>query len=171
MKSLVIAALVAAPSLAFAGKPSPAAAAKAAAAWNKSLYDKDDAKPLGGIAFPFVSVAYEGTEESCKESTIADAAGMAGSDSRLQCLRENVDHDGTPVALTAKIEKALGRNLAAHTKEIDAAGRTSTLVIIQAMTCAKDSVYSDVVIAVRTDAHGAPKVAGVWSQNGPCQDL
>ena len=154
---------------AYAGKPSTAAAAKAASAWQQSLYGKDDAKLLGAMAFPFVSVAYQGGEVRCEDATIADAAGMAGDDGRLECIRSNVPHDGTPVALTAKAEKALGRSLAAHRKEIDAAGKRATLVLIQQMKCGKDAVYTDVVIAVR-DEHGAAKVAGVWSQTGTCDD-
>ncbi len=170
MRNVMIAAMVmAAPTVAWAGKkPTAAEAKKAAQAWLAAATGGDDAPRVPALvaatALPFLSAAYEVPDASCAWSTVAKPDGLADA---LTCLAGHIDEHTAKSKLEPwKAKDLRGVAFADHDKEAAAFAKDATLVALspECYSGADDLV----VFAVTKDDKGAAKVSAVVIENDQC---
>jgi hypothetical protein len=168
-KRMIVAAALAVPAVAWAGKkPSAAEAKQAAKAWLAAANPGGEAKTdalVAATALPFTSAAYEVPDASCPWGTVAKADDLADA---LGCLTGHISEHTAKAKLKAwKAKDLRGVAFADHDKQAAAIAKDATLVALSPTDC-----YSNaddlVVFAVIKDDQGAVKVSAVVVQNDLC---
>jgi hypothetical protein len=165
MRSVMIAILVAVPSVALAGKkPSAAEAKKTAKAWLAALElgdDAPDAKKLVPMtAVPFIEASYHDEDPGCQASTTTSADTLADA---FDCIH-GIGEDVANGKIKPFAKKDIFGMMLDRAKGVLAIKDARFVEILTPCTGAQ----SYTIVAVVKDDAGAAKVAGIHSESVTC---